>query len=202
MKTLTIRLALVSACLVAGCHAFPTNGPTPGTAEVSMAPTDPAVLATLSGMSGESSYYPPVYQDCCKVTGGGFILEKNYGYGYGKPGDLRINYGFNAQFGPDGLPKGNVNVVVHIEAPGNVHFQSATVDTIVCKLDDNSEHPRLTGTVTVTGQLKGGGTYTLKVTDNGEPGVNDVFTFSTSTGFRVSSVVDGGNIQIHRDKCD
>jgi hypothetical protein len=201
MKTLTIRLALVSACLAAGCHAFPTNGPTPGTAEVSMAPTDPAVLATLSGMKGEKPDYPPVYQDCCKVTGGGFILKKGYGYGKDK-GDLRINYGFNAQFGPDGLPKGHVNVVVHVDGPGNVHFQSGTVDSVVCKLDPGSQHPRLTGTVTVTGQLKGGGTYELKVTDNGEPGVNDVFRFSTSTGFSVSDTVDGGNIQIHRDKCD
>jgi hypothetical protein len=213
-------MAIATACMLAGC----------GTPAAS---TDDALFAqyegaahSLSGMAAtkpkptekptpEPTYYPtpePTYyptpeptpkQDCCKVTGGGFITMPDK---YGE--DLRINFGFNAQFGPDGQPRGHVNVVAHVEGPGNLHFRSDEVLNILCELTPGTEHPRLEGRVEVFGTLEEGGTFILVVNDSGEPGVDDTFEFSADTDlnnipdFAVSGTLVGGNIQIHRETCD
>ena len=39
--------------------------------------------------------------------------------------------------------------------------------------------------------------YTVVVVDNGEPGVNDIFSIVLSTGYTASGILNGGNIQLH-----
>lgn len=40
--------------------------------------------------------------------------------------------------------------------------------------------------------------YTVIVTDNGEPGTNDTFSITLSTGYSASGTLNGGNIQLHK----
>jgi hypothetical protein len=168
--------------------ATPTPTPTPvPTPTPTVAPT-PTPVPT-----------PPVEEDCgCKVTGGGFTFLSD---------GTRVSYGFNAQHDKFGGAKGNVNIVVH--AKKNLHFQSADITDVDCQLDPGSVHPRLTGTVVVTGTLKGGGTFTWTVTDTGEPGVLDSVKFVANGEvlFHDDTAGNdggpgGGNIQIHKEKCD
>src|SRR5207245_2192820 len=41
------------------------------------------------------------------------------------------------------------------------------------------------------------GTFTVQVCDNGEPGRNDTFSISLSTGYSAGGTLAGGNIQLH-----
>ena len=41
-------------------------------------------------------------------------------------------------------------------------------------------------------------TFTVDVTDNGEPGTNDTFTISVSAGPPEGGTLRSGNIQIHK----
>lgn len=41
-------------------------------------------------------------------------------------------------------------------------------------------------------------TFSVNVTDNGEPGVTDIFTISVSGGPAEDGTLRGGNIQIHQ----
>jgi hypothetical protein len=54
---------------------------------------------------------------------------------------------------------------------------------------------RITGTAEVDGF--GGITYTVDVTDNGEPGREDTFAIELSNGYRASGALRGGNIHLH-----
>jgi hypothetical protein len=53
--------------------------------------------------------------------------------------------------------------------------------------------------ITGTGEINGVGdyTYTVVVTDNGEPGREDTFAIELSNGYRASGTLVGGNIQLH-----
>ena len=52
------------------------------------------------------------------------------------------------------------------------------------------------GTCEVNGQ--GGVTYAVDVTDNSEPGRNDVFIIKLSSGYYAAGTLGGGNIQLHK----
>src|SRR5262249_30590372 len=52
------------------------------------------------------------------------------------------------------------------------------------------------GTCEIGGQA--GFTYAADVTDNGEPGRNDVFSLRLSNGYLASGTLSGGNIQLHK----
>ena len=53
---------------------------------------------------------------------------------------------------------------------------------------------RITGNADIDGAP---GTYTVTVSDNGEPGRNDTIDLSLSTGYAASGSLGGGNIQLH-----
>ena len=53
---------------------------------------------------------------------------------------------------------------------------------------------RIDGTAEINGQP---GSYTVVVADNGEPGRDDTFTLTLSTGYTASGKLGGGNIQLH-----
>ena len=96
-----------------------------------------------------------------------------------------------------------------VHAKKNLRFKSESITHIECQLDHGSAHPRLTGTVIVTGTLKGGGTFTWTVVDTGEPGVldsvklevNGQVLFHDDTAGNDGGP-GGGNIQIHKSKCE
>jgi len=54
------------------------------------------------------------------------------------------------------------------------------------------------GTAEINGQ--DAFTYTVDVTDNGEPGTNDTFAITLSNGYSASGTLRGGNIQLHVPK--
>ncbi len=127
---------------------------------------------------------PPEDEDCgCDVTGGGFILN----------GNQKVTFGFVAHHNPALGPSGNIQVVDHAT---KTRFRGR-VTAVECDGD----------TVTFSGTLRGGGTFTAVVTDNGEPGRRDTFSFSTGLGVDLSGELGGdrpggGNIQLHKQRCD
>jgi hypothetical protein len=114
------------------------------------------------------------------VTGGGFINTEN-----GK-----ANFGFVAGFKPgkDTL-SGNLNYVDHAEG---IHLKSVSVTSY----GGEGNTRTFSGEATINGQ--NGFTYTVTVSDNGEPGKGvDTFKIELSNGYQASGVLAGGNIQLH-----
>jgi hypothetical protein len=64
----------------------------------------------------------------------------------------------------------------------------------ITSLSFNGNHAHITGTGKI-GKKKG--SFSLDVTDNGEPGTNDFFSLSLSNGYSASGFLTSGNIQIH-----
>ena len=77
---------------------------------------------------------------------------------------------------------------------------------------DHGNGPRVKGTGVTAYSVKGPttrhiegaadingspGTYMADVADNGEPGRNDTFSLTLSTGYTASGTLSGGNIQLH-----
>jgi hypothetical protein len=118
-------------------------------------------------------------------TGGGFLFET--------PSGARGNFGVGGGL-RNGRLWGHLNYVDHSTSPG-MHVKGLDVTSYevideTCRLT--------TGTCTIDGV---DGTYTLEVCDNGEPGTSDRFSLTLSTGYVASGVIDGGNIQLHKEKC-
>jgi hypothetical protein len=111
-----------------------------------------------------------------KTTGGGNILNKV------------VNFGFKI----DNLPSGHMN---YQDDELDIHLISDSIDSYT--------YDAMTNEVTFTGRGRVGRDvvfFTVRVTDNGEPGTNDRFAI-TITGGRNSSrsgVLTQGNIQFHR----
>ena len=119
-----------------------------------------------------------------KVTQGGWIVAAN--------GD-RSTFGGNARSDALGNASGQQQYQDHGPAqPMNVH--SINVLLITCSQDRKTAH--ITGTATIDGQ--GVHQFQIDVTDNGEPGTNDVYHIRLSnrydSGFQR---LQGGNVQIH-----
>lgn len=114
------------------------------------------------------------------VTGGGFINTDS-----GK-----ANFGFVAGFKPNQeTPSGQLNYIDHA---AKMHLKSTSVTSY-----DGVDNTRtFSGDATINGQS--GFTYTVTVTDNGEPGKGvDKFSIEISNGYKASGVLAGGNIQLH-----
>lgn len=117
------------------------------------------------------------------VTGGGWITETpsgaraNFGVGGGiKQGDFwgHLTY---VDHGPEGV-KVKGTGVTHYEVTGPISR-------------------RIEGTAEVDGV--GGFSYTVDVTDSGEPGRDDTFSITLSNGYSASGNLRGGNIQLHAE---
>lgn len=144
------------------------------------------------------------------VTGGGFFEPPNST----RPG--RVNFGFNA--GPRSLRnpdiKGHLNLVDHGDG---THVSGRTVDTYSV-VGGDAEHCRMfEGDADVNGTP--GFRYRAGVCDYGEPGRDDRFqltvTLDGATVYFADNAragcpadmllcgeLDGGNIQLHRPKCE
>lgn len=115
------------------------------------------------------------------VTGGGWITET--------PSGARGNFGVAGGIKNSGL-WGHLTYIDHGDGL-KVKGTGVTGYEIIDPLSR-----RITGTAEVNGV--GGFTYTVDVTDNGEPGREDAFTIVLSNDrYRGGGMLRGGNIQLH-----
>lgn len=123
----------------------------------------------------------------CKdlVTGGGWIT----GTPSGAKGNFAVAGGIK-----NGAFWGHLNYIDHGPGGPRVKGTGVTaytfVDPTTRQIDGNAE---------VDGQ--GGFTYTVVVSDNGEPGRSDTFVLNVSNGYSAGGTLDGGNLQLHKP-CD
>ena len=114
------------------------------------------------------------------VTGGGYIVYN---------GD-RDNFGFVAGLKPgDTSPSGQLNYLDH---NAGMHVKATSIDSY----SGSSNTRTFTGHATINGASDC--TFTVTVTDNGEPGTgSDTFAMSMSNGYSAQGTLSGGNIEIH-----
>jgi hypothetical protein len=127
---------------------------------------------------------PPAPSDCGKITGGGWIL--------GTPSGEKGTFGMSG-----GIRRG--------EFWGHLTFQDhgngmSVKSTAVTGFREDGSARIINYNVTIDGAP---GTATLRVVDNGEPGRNDIFDLTLSTGYRAAGDLGGdrsggGNIQLHK----
>ena len=115
------------------------------------------------------------------VTGGGSITETSSG--------ARANFGVAGGIKQNGL-WGHLTYIDHGANGPKVKGTGVTRYEVTGPFSR-----RITGTAEVDGI--GGFTYTVEVTDNGEPGREDTFTIELSNRYRASGTLAGGNIQLH-----
>jgi hypothetical protein len=114
------------------------------------------------------------------VTGGGWIT--------GTPSGARANFGVAGGIKNNGL-WGHLTYIDH--GAGGVKVKGTGVTSYEVT---GSISRRISGTAEIDGVS---GTYTVDVTDAGEPGRNDTFAITLSTGYFASGTLAGGNIQLH-----
>jgi len=117
------------------------------------------------------------------VTGGGWITKDGAKGNFGVAGGIR-----------KGEFWGHLEYIDH----GKGMKVKGTGVTAYTSDPDPIANPNtriIQGTADIDGES---GTYTVKVTDNGEPGRGDVFMISLSNEYMAGGTLDGGNIQLHK----
>jgi hypothetical protein len=118
---------------------------------------------------------PPVQGDF--VTGGGWILVKGSKANFGVAGGIK-------QQGLWGhLTYHDKGANLKVKGTGVTDYQVLGPTT-----------RKISGTAEINGVA---GSYEVWVTDNGEPGRDDVFQIKLSTGYTAGGTLGGGNIQLH-----
>lgn len=116
------------------------------------------------------------------VTGGGWINAPS-----GAKGNFAI---------AGGIKKGNfwghLNFIDHGNGGPKIKGNSITGYKVL-----SPTSRQIKGTCQINGS--GNYAYTVVVTDNGEPGINDTFSLITN-GYNASGTLRGGNIQLHKQK--
>jgi len=120
---------------------------------------------------------PPPAKDF--VTGGGWITHSG----------AKANFGVAGGFRSNGALFGHLSYIDHSSGL-KVKATSITAYAIV---DDTTR--RIDGMAEINGQASF--TFSVIVSDKGEPGRNDTFTISLSNGYSASGKLGGGNIQLH-----
>jgi hypothetical protein len=134
-----------------------------------------------AGISTTGTPPPPDHDECGKVTGGGWITAAD-----GAKGTFGVSGGIRR-----GAYWGHLTYVDHglklkVESTAVTGFQ----------VDASDANARIiTYDVTINGAP---GTATVRVADNGEPGRDDTFAITLSTGYSASGKLGGGNIQVHK----
>jgi hypothetical protein len=116
-----------------------------------------------------------------KVTGGGQIAISS-----------KASFGFNVMYqeGWD-VPKGELQ---YVDYATKMIVHSHNMTSLVVSPDKTKA--TFEGICTINGV--DGFTYRVYVEDNGEPGKNDVFKITLSTGYSAGGTILNGNIQIHK----
>jgi hypothetical protein len=151
-----------------------------------------AVLATTAVASSqcEGECPPPTAPPPCGfVTSGGFVFN-----GAGK----EVNFGAHG-----GCKKGefwgNINVVDH---GTGLHLDGLDTTGFFVPADDPSARD-ICGTATTNGSEPQPVYFRIRLTDNGEPGVADLFGMRLSSGYELSPRLlaggrrGGGDVQLH-----
>lgn len=124
-----------------------------------------------------------------KVTGGGQIIAPVQTGG--KKVD-KASFGFNVMYREgDPAPKGELEYIDHATKM-NVHAHDMTRLVV----SNDKTQAWFEGTCTIDGVS--GYTFEAYVEDNNEPGKNDVFEITLSTGYTAGGELLSGNIQIHK----
>ena len=126
---------------------------------------------------------PPGCTPADFVTGGGWIIT---------PSGAKANFGVGGGI-KQGAPWGHLTYIDHGSDGLRVKGTGVTAYSVV---DATTRH--IEGTAEINGAT---GSYKLDVADNGEPGSNDTFAISLSTGYTASGKLAGGNIQLHTPTC-
>lgn len=140
---------------------------------------------------------PPDPIEICRdfVTGGGWINDKET---FGVSGGIRngkfwgqLSYNDHGMKGKGHGKKGKDHGKKDKKDDVKVKSTSVTgyfiIDAVTRQIEGTA---RLNGKTPVT--------YTVIVTDNGEPGRNDTFSIVLSNGYSASGTLKGGNIQLHK----
>ena len=130
---------------------------------------------------------PPPPEDCGKVTGGGWIT----GTPSGEKGTFGVSGGIRRGAFWGHLTYNDHGAKLKVQSTAVTGFQNDTASP-------NGRIIRYN--VTINGAP---GTATVRVVDNGEPGRNDIFEITLSTGYRAAGDLGGarpggGNIQLHK----
>ena len=72
-------------------------------------------------------------------------------------------------------------------------FSTSKITNVVI----TGNHAQFSGTAKTSGKQGQKISFTVDVTDNGDPGFGDTFSISVSSGYSASGTITGGNIQIH-----
>ena len=112
------------------------------------------------------------------VTGGGWITKDGAKGNFGVAGGRR-----------KGELWGHLEYIDH----GTGMKVKGTGVTAYAATGPTSRH--IEGNADIDGES---GSYMVDVSDNGEPGRNDVFMISLSNGYMAGGTLDGGNIQLHK----
>jgi hypothetical protein len=135
------------------------------------------------------SRVPPEMRACDKITGGGFVHTSSVSTNGG--GTNTVSHGgFSVMAGnKHGLLVGKLNYIDHgagIQVTSINVTGFSVVDLVTRAIDFN---------VLIDGVP---GTARVLVADNGEPGRNDIFDITLSTGYHAGGTLGGGNIQLHK----
>ncbi len=122
---------------------------------------------------------PPPCPGSDFVTGGGWILSPS-----GSKANFAVAGGIK-----NGADWGHLEYIDH----GNGPRAKGTGVTAYTVTGPTTRH--IEGTADIDGTP---GTYKVDVADNGEPGRNDTFSLTLSTGYSASDFLNGGNIQLHK----
>jgi hypothetical protein len=143
----------------------------PGVADVVIASSHSDITCAGNACSSRNDF----------VTGGGFVPS----------GRTRANFGVAG-----GLKNGSLwgHLVYLDHANNGVRVKAQTV-TAYAPTGPNSRRIEYRGTCEVNGTP--GQTCIVDVTDNGEPGRNDIFTMTVNNAPVPSGKLAGGNIQLH-----
>jgi hypothetical protein len=126
---------------------------------------------------------PPSCPGADFVTGGGWIT--------GTPTGAQANFGVAGGI-KNGAFWGHLTYVDHGAGAPKVKGTGVTAYSV---LDSTTRH--IEGTAEVNGA--GGYTYSVDVSDKGEPGRNDTFRITLSNGYTAGGTLGGGgNIQLHQ----
>jgi hypothetical protein len=127
---------------------------------------------------------PPSTPGCeVIITEGGRITANN--------GD-RATFGGNAKLSEDGVPTGQEEYTDHGPAQP-LKVKSTRILAVTCSED--RREATIFGEATVDGS--GSHLFRIRVTDNGEPGTNDIYGILLSTGYASGDKqLEGGNVQI------
>jgi lysophospholipase L1-like esterase len=142
--------------------------------------TDTIIASATAGLVFTPQ--PPSTTGVDYITGGGWIT--------GTASGAKANFGIDGGI-QNGVAWGDLTYFDHGDG---LTLKSTRITTYAPGPSANSRH--IEGTAQVNGV--DGYTFTVVVTDNGEPGTNDTFAIQLSNGYQATGSLGGGNIKLHQ----